>query len=146
MKRHSVLQGHWLVMILVISVCNAFEGLSWLPTVNAFSSAHHHHESCHQQSHPHQRKHGTKPRLSPRLQHQKGVKHSQTALALGDDWWNSLRGIFENLTNGDGHNSGDDDMAAGTSVIASIPGMFMQTYDHANHGICSHVLYLTSNA
>eukprot|EP00526_Cylindrotheca_closterium_P000241 CAMPEP_0113652728 /NCGR_PEP_ID=MMETSP0017_2-20120614/28178_1 /TAXON_ID=2856 /ORGANISM="Cylindrotheca closterium" /LENGTH=242 /DNA_ID=CAMNT_0000565629 /DNA_START=189 /DNA_END=917 /DNA_ORIENTATION=- /assembly_acc=CAM_ASM_000147 len=124
MRRHSVLQGHRSIMLLVILVCSAYDGLSWLPTANAFSFAHHHHEGRYQPSHSHQRHHRTQPQSSPGRKRQQGGRNSQTALALGDDWWNSLKGIFENLANGEfnnNDNSGGDVMAAGTSVIASIP-------------------------
>lgn len=124
MGRHSVLQAHPLVVILIVLACVSNDGMSWLPTVNAFSSSRNRHDRM--RSNFHQSRRATPQSLLPPpsklLPFQ---RRDTTALAMGDDWWNSLKGIFDGLTNALNNNfdgqSEDDEMAAGTSIIASIP-------------------------
>lgn len=131
MGRHSLLRVHPLFVILIILVSIINEGISWLPTVTAFSSSDHRYERLNcRRSHFHQQQ--TPQSLSSsKLIQKRRDRIPQTALALGDDWWNSFKGLFEGLTNGlnnsnndDGQSDeyADDEIAAGTSLIASIPG------------------------
>lgn len=132
MKHDTLLQWRRLMMILIAIVCNTYEGFSWIPTTDAFYFSGNHHTGSIRQPLPHSHyQHRHRPQSLPTYKSkstiQRSGRSSRTALALGDDWWNTFRGIFQDLTgnnnknDGNGDNDADEETAAGTFSIASIP-------------------------
>lgn len=142
MRRQSILHGHRLAVILAVLICAAFERVSWLPTANAFSSSGDTtmHGRIHCRSSSFTLRRTSQSRSPSMLPLNSRRRTSKTELLMGDDWWNSLKGLFDGLSDafnngGSSDNSSDDDdTAAGTSLIASIPGKLLHIFNaYRNH-------------